>query len=215
MATKPRRAAKTRARKPKKSSTPTVPDLTKHPQVRAILGDSFLATFNNTMQAIEWGEEEIAAAMRAQPEHADRIWHSFKLLTPTHKMLFTEFVYRSHARELLARVVAGGDTRLGTAAECCVACSEMSLVGPLNVSSSGLYWRMWRLASFPEIHGRGEHSSPRCTRWDTAFAFGSPPTAGSRSASAKQTQAASSRGPRCRFYATSRKSSLRGWATDT
>jgi hypothetical protein len=157
--TKPR-AAKPAARKRKTRrtrATPTVPDLAAHPEVRELLGGSFMDTFNSTMQTIEWGEEEIAAAMREEPDHADRIWHSFKLLKPTHKLLFTDFIYRSHARELLTRVVARRDTRFATTAECCVACAEMSEITPLNATAAGLYSRVWRLAGFPEIDTRGEH----------------------------------------------------------
>jgi hypothetical protein len=61
----------------------------------------------------------------------------------------TEFVYRSHCRELLDRAARGEDTRPGTAAECCIALSETSLRVPLRTSAAGLYARMWTRAQFP------------------------------------------------------------------
>lgn len=69
----------------------------------------------------------------------------------------TEFVYRSHCRELLQRIVAGEDTRLGTAAECCIACCETSQHAPLNIGGFGFYMRMWSKAEFPDIDFPREH----------------------------------------------------------
>ena len=60
-----------------------------------------------------------------------------------------EFVYRSHARELLERVAACEDTRPGTAAEVVLLCSRASAVAPFHTSAVGLYLRMWATA-FPD-----------------------------------------------------------------
>jgi hypothetical protein len=51
-------------------------------------------------------EEEIEAARARHPQHADRLYHSFSLLQPITGLdrMRTEFVYRSHCRELLDRV---------------------------------------------------------------------------------------------------------------
>jgi hypothetical protein len=106
---------------------------------------------------IEWAEDEIEKAGREHPADADRIWHSFQLLEPQHALMRTEMVYRAHCREILDRVVAGEDTRPGTAAECCCACCETSHVAPLNLAGVGLYLRMWQAAGFPEIDAVGEH----------------------------------------------------------
>jgi hypothetical protein len=96
-----------------------------------------------------WAEQEIDAAASRHPCAADRIRSSFVLLRPTHPLLRNEIVYRPHCRELLDRVGTGDDTRPGTAAECCVALSQVSLRAPLRSSAVGLYARMWRLAGLP------------------------------------------------------------------
>jgi hypothetical protein len=71
----------------------------------------------------------------------------------------TEFVYRSHFREILDRVAEGVDTRPGTAAEVCCLCREISLVAPLRSSAIGLYLRMWAAAfpDKPDDADRGRH----------------------------------------------------------
>jgi hypothetical protein len=143
---------KARSTQPKQS----VP-LREHPTLKEIVGDSFMNAFDYAMKLMEWAEQEIESTSVAYPEHADRLWHSFKLLKPTAEMMGTEFVYRSHCRELLNRVVAGKDTRPGTAAECCIACSETSTIAPFNVAGTGLYMRMWVLADFPDVDFPREH----------------------------------------------------------
>ena len=100
-------------------------------------------------EQMEWAEDEIKKHQRRHPKHANRIYHSFKLMTPTHELMGQEFVYRSHVRELLARVVNGQDTRPGTAAEICITCCESSQVAPLTDTAAGLYGRMWKAAGFP------------------------------------------------------------------
>ncbi|MFL6125487.1 hypothetical protein [Actinophytocola sp.] len=98
---------------------------------------------------MEWAEDEIAQARRGHPAEADTLYHSFLLLKPTHELMDTEFVYRSHCRELLERVAAGRDTRPGTAAEICCACCDSSQLAPLTSPAAGLYHRMW-VAAFPD-----------------------------------------------------------------
>ncbi|HEY3944413.1 MAG TPA: hypothetical protein VGL78_04230 [Solirubrobacteraceae bacterium] len=158
MTNKAPHAAKTRTPKPKKESTQQqVPDLTTHPAVKAILGGSLIDSVTAVFTAFGWAEEEIADAQSEHPAHADRLWHASILLRPTHKLLYREPLYRPHAREILARVIARQDTRLATAAECLVACSELSLVAPLTSSAAGLFSRMWRLVGCPDIDGAAEH----------------------------------------------------------
>jgi hypothetical protein len=108
---------------------------------------------------IDWAEDEIAKAAQRHPAHADRIHHSFDLLTPYHDLMRTEFVYRSHCAELLDRVAAGADTRPGTAAEVCTACHDASQVAPLTTSAFGLYARMWEQAfpAHPAFTTQREH----------------------------------------------------------
>lgn len=124
------------------------------------LGADLASSLSGIFERMEQAEEEIDRAMRRHPKFADRIYHSFSLLTPQHDRMATEFVYRSHCRELLDRVAAGQDTRPGTAAEVCCACSEASMLAPLTTTAAGLYARMWTVA-FPEQRNvwsdQGEH----------------------------------------------------------
>ena len=60
-------------------------------------------------------ESMIGEALDAHPAHTDVLWHSLRLLRPTHRVMTTGFVYRAHVRELLsldpwAGVVADGLT---------------------------------------------------------------------------------------------------------
>ncbi|MEU6130977.1 hypothetical protein ABZ805_17550 [Saccharopolyspora sp. NPDC047091] len=103
----------------------------------------------STFEALGWAEDEIDAARTRHPEDADTLWHSFALLPPRHELMSTEFVYRSHAKEILERVAGGHDTRPATAAEVCCVLAEASQVTPLTSVASGLYCRMWRRA-FPD-----------------------------------------------------------------
>jgi hypothetical protein len=96
-------------------------------------------------------EDEITLAQKRYPDASDRLYHSFKLLIPTHKRMEYEPVYRSHCRELLDRVAARADTRIGTAAEVCCALHDVSLIAPLRSAASGLYFRMWRSAGLPDF----------------------------------------------------------------
>jgi hypothetical protein len=138
-------------RKAPTSKPPSLEDLTAHPDVRALLGDSFISAFESAMTIMEWGEDVIETMGRAHPEHADRIWHSFMLLKPTHDLMGTETVYRSHCAEIIERVIAHEDTRPGTAAECCIACCETSQLAPLTAAGTGVYLRLWAKAGLPGL----------------------------------------------------------------
>ena len=102
-------------------------------------------------EAMEWAEEEITRARRRHRRRADAIHHAFGVLTPRDigPGMGTEFVYRGHVRELLARVAAGADLRPATAAEICLALVETSLQAPMHGPAAGLYFRMWQQA-FPD-----------------------------------------------------------------
>lgn len=103
-----------------------------------------------TLEQIEWAESEIDAAITRHPTQGDLLYHGFRLLRPTHQLMATEFVSRSHYRELLDRLATGMDTRPGTAAEVCCACRDASLAAPLSSTAAGLYYRMWESA-FPDM----------------------------------------------------------------
>ena len=114
-----------------------------------LLGDGLGGMLAGLFDQMEWAEDEIEKAQRRHPKAADRLYHSFKIMTPTHRRMGVEMVYRAHCRELLARVVKGEDTRPGTAAEVCIACCESSMVAPLTDTAAGLYGRMWKAAGLP------------------------------------------------------------------
>ena len=101
--------------------------------------------------AMDWAEEEIAAASRRHPRQADLLYHAFSVLVPRDigPGMGTEFVYRGHVRELLDRIADGADLRPATAAEICLALSEISLQAPMHGAGAGLYFRMW-LHAFPD-----------------------------------------------------------------
>ncbi|MGF6884979.1 hypothetical protein ABIA39_003446 [Nocardia sp. GAS34] len=97
--------------------------------------------------------QEIAAAITQYPQDAGVLIAAVDLLGPTHPLMRNKDLYRSHCREILARVVAGTDTRPGTAAEVCAVCSVTSLAAPFRAAAVGLYLRMWHMAGLAEIDG--------------------------------------------------------------
>jgi hypothetical protein len=103
------------------------------------------------LTALDWAEDEIAAASHRHRTQADLLFHSLGVLMPRHigTGMNTEFVYRAHARELLERVAAGEDLRPATAAEICLTLSRVSQHAPMHGAAAGLYFRMW-LAAFPD-----------------------------------------------------------------
>lgn len=141
---------------PAPTATRNVQDL--HAIVQNVLGDLV-----DIFICMDWAEEEIAASQKQHPREADLLFHAFKLLTPRHDKMSTEFVFRSHCRELLDRLRRGADTRPGTAAEVCCVMVDTSLRAPLRSSAAGLYMRMWADAGFPEIEeftaARGHHEA--------------------------------------------------------
>jgi len=110
-------------------------------------------------QQMECAEDEIEQAQRRHPQLADLLWTTFRLMLPTQDLMRTEFVYRSHCRELLERVARGEDTRPGTSAELAIACCHLA---PLSTAGAGLYMRMWTKAfadqpPFPGADERLDH----------------------------------------------------------
>jgi hypothetical protein len=77
-------------------------------------------------------EEEIAAAVERRPDRAPALQAAFLLLSPGEFASYGERLYRSHARELLERVIEGKGVALGTDAECLIALSLGSLRAPLE-----------------------------------------------------------------------------------
>ena len=79
-------------------------------------------------------EEEIATAKRRCPRKAKALHASFGILYTSTLARFSDDIYRSHVRELLARVMRREDTRLATDAELLAMFSETSLRAPLASS---------------------------------------------------------------------------------
>lgn len=136
--------------------------------VRPVLGDSLSDLLSSTFDLMDWAEDEIEKSQRRHPEHADALYHSFRLLAPSailQKARPAEFVYRSHCRELLERVAKGEDTRPATNAEIVCMCAEASQITPLNTAATGLYMRMWNRAfpgmrnAFREIDDSGHYEA--------------------------------------------------------
>lgn len=119
-------------------------------QAEALLGSAVMGMLGTAFQQMEWAEDEITKAQQRHPAATDQLFHAFSLLRPTHERMEFELVYRAHCRELLDRAATGTDTRPGTAAEICCACSQASLIAPLTGTAVGLYGRAWAEA-FPEL----------------------------------------------------------------
>jgi hypothetical protein len=118
--------------------------------------DGLMGELNNAFALIYAAEEEIAAAQERHPEAADRLWHSYSLLTPpADGFMRREPAFRAHCREILERVAKGEDTRQATAAEVCRVLSEASLIAPLTSPAFGLYVRMWQAAGLPDLGDDG------------------------------------------------------------
>jgi hypothetical protein len=90
---------------------------------------------------------------------SDAVNISFLLLAPSDPSLVSEELYRAHCVELLDRVARGEDTRPGTAVECCIVLSNVSLEVPLPTHAVGLYSRMWQRAGLRtnELAAMGTH----------------------------------------------------------
>ncbi|MEO3852588.1 hypothetical protein ABGB09_34060 [Streptomyces sp. B8F3] len=129
-----------------------------------------LGRLNTLVESMKWAEDEIE---KAQTRHHEQgpgpIWHSFKLLKPTHELLLREALYRSHCHEILERVARNEDTRPGTDAEMIVILHETSLAAPMKSGAVCLYFRLLDrsvpelarvthpaidLAAYEEVHGR-------------------------------------------------------------
>jgi hypothetical protein len=79
-------------------------------QIRQLLGVGLARDLDACFAQIDWAEDEIRRAQHRYRRQSDLLHHSFRLLSPTHDLMSTEFVYRSHCCELLDRVAARADT---------------------------------------------------------------------------------------------------------
>lgn len=101
-----------------------------------ILGPEMTSMF----RLMALAEEEISAAVETAPLDETAIQSSFCLLCP--RMTLFEGkntnLYRHHCREIIARVVAGEDTRPGTKAEVLATLSSLSLISTIVDSAHRL-----------------------------------------------------------------------------
>lgn len=119
-------------------------------RIADLLGPQLVGVIESAFKSMEIAEEEIARARGTDKvDSDDQTWQAFGLLRPTHALMSTEFVYRSHCREILARVRSGFDTRPATDAEIAVNLSEASLSAPVPALAAGLQTRLFK-RSFPE-----------------------------------------------------------------
>jgi hypothetical protein len=96
------------------------------------------SAISRTFDLVEICEEEIARS--ASPEKI-----SFLALRPTDGMTgIADGVYRSHCRELIARMMADESLEPGTAAECLLVVSRTSLIAPLGQTANAVAHRLFR-----------------------------------------------------------------------
>jgi len=106
-------------------------------------------------ERIRWAEDEIAQAQLRHPEDADKLYHSFALLSgdEASARMGVEVVYRAHVREILERVAHGEDTRPGTALEVVIGLLAAAERAPLSHEGFGLCARLWAAAGLPDHDG--------------------------------------------------------------
>lgn len=121
------------------------------PRVAELLGGPLTTVLRSLFDLVEIAEDEIVVARGGltEKDDTDPLWLAFPLLRATHDRMTTEFVYRAHCRELLARVRDGQDTRPATDAELALVISETSLRHPLPSELLALQMRIFA-RSFPE-----------------------------------------------------------------
>jgi hypothetical protein len=120
----------------------------------------------NIFRLMSLAEEEIAAAIERDPLNELEINDAFCLMCPR-MVLFggrTPELYRHHIRELIARHVAGEDTRPGTKAEVLATLSHTSLISNLIPAAHVL---MEQLIDeiLPEVHSEGYAWSKENSGW--------------------------------------------------
>jgi hypothetical protein len=119
-----------------------------------------------TFSCMEIAEEEIARAKLDHPDKRDLLHQTFRLLCPSEGMgALDPAVYRDHAREIVARVAVGEDTRLGTRAEALVGFSVLSHRSPLTRVAGHAFWLIFD-GIFP---GKVERPAP-VSEWEASQA---------------------------------------------
>jgi len=114
-----------------------------------LLLDEDLGNFVNVVVNIfcymDVAEEEIARAMSKYPDRAEQINKIFIALQPSEVLMNkSQHVYRAHVRELCERAGQGKSLSPGTDAEIISALAEIGLLAPLNRSTVGMIFRLFR-----------------------------------------------------------------------
>ena len=99
---------------------------------------SFWGRVGGLFDLMEIAEDEIAKAQARHPDAKERLWHTFRLLSPGHLTGYPTRFYRAHCHEILERVYNGVDTRPGTKAEVLTGLSEWSLEHKPNTATAAL-----------------------------------------------------------------------------
>ncbi len=107
-------------------------------------------TTRRTFELMDVAEEVIALRKEQHPDMKQEIDRAFGILSPGHLISFSHDLYRIHCRELLDRVVSGGDTRQATDAEKMAAMSEASLRTPMSDGFTATYWKILS-RRFPDL----------------------------------------------------------------
>lgn len=102
-------------------------------RIEQLLSDTHLGTVGKVLHLVEVAEEEITRAIEKHPDKAKELRAAFsEHLFPGELAKFSDRIYRSHACEVLQRIIDGEDPKPGTTAECLVALSLASLKAPLS-----------------------------------------------------------------------------------
>lgn len=126
-------------------------------------------TIGAVFDLMEVAEEEISAAKVRHPKAAESLDSAFSALSPEGFTGFGRELYRAHARELLDRVAAGGDVRLGTTAEVLAALSKVAGAAPLTQLGQAVFERAFARA-FPDDADGFLPDGPMSEPWEGACA---------------------------------------------
>lgn len=109
------------------------------PYIEAVFREYLPSTVLGSLERIQIAEEELTRFAVAHPEQATEINRSFMALLPTEVLLGkSPDVYRSHARELLERVVVKASLEPATWAECLCYLLDCATITPLNSDGQAL-----------------------------------------------------------------------------
>jgi len=100
---------------------------------------SVFSQINAVFRCIEIAEQESERLAQLHPAQREALRAAFPDLMPGGLAGMHDALYRSHARELLQRVVNGEDVMLGTNAEALLALHKSSLRAPLTSAAAACF----------------------------------------------------------------------------